>query len=123
MFVNLSNHPSKLWSQQQIEAAIKIAGEIEDIPFPQIDPKASLGEVQEIADKFFAEILILKEKSKNEKFAVLAIGEFTFTYLIINLCRNSNIPVYCSTTVRVTSIDKEGNKISIFNFERFREYF
>ena len=33
MFLNLSNHPSANWSQEQTEAAMRLYGEIVDLPW------------------------------------------------------------------------------------------
>lgn len=38
MLLNLSNHPSSLWCDEQIKAAETLFGEIVDLPFPQVDP-------------------------------------------------------------------------------------
>lgn len=49
MFINVSNHPSSKWSQAQKDAA---GGEILDIPFPNINPRASTWEVEAMASEF-----------------------------------------------------------------------
>lgn len=38
MLLNLSNHPSSLWCDEQKKAAETLFGEIVDLPFPQVDP-------------------------------------------------------------------------------------
>ena len=38
IFINCSNHPSRYWSREQIEAAEQY-GEVVDIRFPIVDPE------------------------------------------------------------------------------------
>ena len=40
-FVNLTNHPSAQWEPEQTEAALALAEQIEDVPFPIVPPEAS----------------------------------------------------------------------------------
>lgn len=40
MFVNVSNHSSKMWSAEQLAATSKY-GEIVDVQFPNIEPQLS----------------------------------------------------------------------------------
>lgn len=38
MLLNLSNHPSSYWPDNQMEWAINIYGKVKDLPFPHVDP-------------------------------------------------------------------------------------
>ena len=122
MFINLSNHPSSKWSEEQREAAAKY-GEITDIDFPVIDPKADTESVKtlasEMADRIFS--LISSEES-----AVLVQGEFTYAYNVVSILKAKGIRVVAATTARevVEETDTSGATIkkAIFRFIRFREY-
>ena len=52
-FINFSNHASNNWGEDQKREAQKW-GEIKDIPFPKVDPKAGKQEIQAIAESYTA---------------------------------------------------------------------
>jgi len=68
LFINISNHPSAGWSEEQREAAIALAtardddgeiiaeGKIVDIPFPSVDPAARWQQVYKLAQKLREQI-------------------------------------------------------------------
>ncbi len=121
MFVNFSNHSSTTWDDRQYKAA-NYYGEIIDIPFPEVPPISGEEDVEKLATRYADKIL--KEISAND--AVMVQGEFTLTYAVINLLRQSGIKVVsaCSERDVVERIDEHGNTIrkSKFRFVRFREY-
>lgn len=119
MFVNLSNHRSKNWSEKQIEAAREY-GEIIDIPFPNVDPYWSEKEIDDLVEVYLKKILGIYNP------VVMIQGEFSFTYKLINRCKEYNIKVVTSCSKRKSSEykDKQGitHKESLFEFIQFREY-
>lgn len=123
MLINLSNHPSSKWSKEQIEAAKQAYGTIADLGFPEILPSSSLAQVKQISRKYFAEIKNLLIQSKVENNAIHVMGEFTFTFNLLEMLKQNNIPAVASTTSREVFEDEKGNKISKFNFIRFRNYY
>ena len=50
ILINLSNHPSHLWSNVQLDTA-KDIGEIRDIPFPMVDEDADKKVVFDLAEQ------------------------------------------------------------------------
>ena len=116
MFINLSNHPSDRWSEDQRKAAHSLAGYIQDLPFPQIDPNASRKDVERLALEYF-------EKIKKYACPVHVMGESTFVYHFVKLCEQDGIPCYASTTKRVAMENPDGSKTSVFEFVQFRRYF
>ncbi len=117
IFLNLSNHPSSQWEENQIEAA-KEYGEIEDMPFPAILPDATENETQEIAKDYLDKIL---EKAGNANITVHIMGEMTFTYALVSLLKAEGITCLASTTNRIAE-EQGSKKTSEFHFVRFREY-
>ncbi len=120
-FVNFSNHPSSKWSQEQIEAAKSMApdGELNDVAFPFVPPSADENEIKDIAQKYIAEIL-----NKNPA-AVMCMGEFGVCYHVISALKNTGIKVVYSCTERRSeerTTDSGTEKVSVFQFVRFREY-
>jgi len=130
MFFNISNHPSKNWDKKQIDEAIAIdsfvmegewsKGQITDIPFPNIPPRASTEEVikitsevvQQVKDKRFSDSFILD--------SAMVMGEFSACFYIIRELMNIGINVFVATTERVVT-EKDGVKTTVFNFVQFRE--
>ena len=76
MFLNVSNHPSDKWSQEQLAAA-EMYGSVRDFPFPVISPYWDIARVSALADALFKEI------SDMHPDAVLCQGEMTMTYQLV----------------------------------------
>lgn len=116
MFINLTNHPSSGWSEEQLKAA-KQYGEIVDISFPNIEPYFSSNDVNELADVVAEGI-----KELDEHPVVHVMGEMTFTYAVVSRLKALGIVCVASTTERNTIMSPDGKKISEFKFVQFREY-
>ena len=116
MFINLTNHPSENWSEEQLTAARKY-GEIVDISFPVIEPFFTKAEVDELADITVEEI-----KNLDNNPVVHVMGEMTFTYAIVKRLKARGISCVASTTERLVRMTPDGKKVSEFKFVQFREY-
>ena len=123
MLINLSNHPSSIWSEEQVKSAKDNYDRIIDLVFPDIYPAADLKEVERIVRKYFTDIKNILTQSKDENNAVHLMGEFTFTFNLLEMLKQNNIHAVASTTSREVFEDEKGNKISKFNFIRFRNYY
>lgn len=121
MLINLSNHPSNQWSENQLKAAQRKFGNVIDIPFPHISPKANSKQVMVKAQKYFKRVLRILKSSKDKSNAVHLMGELTFVFHLTQMLKKKNIKVIASTTDRIVE-EKDDKKIVIFNFVRFREY-
>jgi len=125
MLINLSNHPSENWSSNQKSDANNKFSEIADIQFPHIDPEANEKYIMELAN-FYRDkcINLFKERSgyNDNDNAVHIMGEFTFTFALINLLISKGIKCIASTTKRIIK-ELENNKREVtFEYVRFREY-
>lgn len=118
MFLNLSNHPSTLWSAEQLSAAAQY-GEIQDLPFPAIDPAADETIIDELVDQYFDEII---EISKGKNLTVHLMGEMTFTFALVRRLQGAGIACVASTSVRSSIEVAQGKKQIEFQFVRFRNY-
>jgi hypothetical protein len=118
MLINLSNHPSSLWSEEQLFAA-SIYGEIYDISFPAIDANGDEQYISILADTYKDKVLQL---SGNEKIYVHVMGEMTFVYAFLERMRKLSIICIASTTKRIATESEDGKKESLFKFVRFRKY-
>ncbi len=120
IFINLSNHPSSQWGEDQLAAARKL-GKITDIPFPAIDPQTPPEKIQNCAKSLFSFIRALGKP------VVMVQGEFTFTYQLVRLLQEAGIRavVSCSRRVSEEYVDEKGAtvKVSSFRFEGFRDYY
>ena len=119
MLINLSNHPSSLWSKQQLAAAEQY-GEVVDIPFPLISPYASEEEIETLVEDYRQRVLAY------EKPVVMLQGEFVFTYRLVKQLKKDGILVLASSTDRKTVENQETDgsttKTSVFEFVGFRAY-
>lgn len=119
MIINFSNHPSEHWGIGQKREAEKW-GEIIDIPFPEVNPKAGELIIIEMAKKITDQIM------EYEPDAVMCQGEFTLCFAVIQRLRERGVKVVaaCSGRRIIEETDESGcsEKRVIFEFERFREY-
>lgn len=120
MLINLSNHPSVNWSEEQTISAEQQFGQIVDIPFPAVDPYASEDVVAAIADEYCQ--LVLETACGQEYVAVHLMGEMTLTFALLQQLSANGILCVASTTQRDTVEYPDGRKESVFNFVRFRKY-
>jgi methionine aminopeptidase len=115
MMINLSNHPSTAWEIKQYQNAVQEFHEVIDMMFPFINPEANAIEIDLLVENYFAEIKKLVPQ------AVHIMGELTFTFRMVTKLKNVGITCIASTTKR-NVIEKDGAKVSRFEFVKFREY-
>ncbi len=119
MLLNLSNHPSTAWSEEQLRAGREQYGEVQDMPFPNVPPEADVEAVCRLAADYAQRICALLPRP----LAVHVMGEMTFTYQLVSLLRAAGVMCVASTTVRDVVEEEGGVKVSRFRFVRFRSYF
>lgn len=118
-FINISNHPSNTWSEKQLNTAKKY-GQVIDIAFPDIPAiyrtEDLRYEVASVAQKVRNYIL------SGDHVTLHIMGEMTFTYMLIDYFScNDKVTCVASTTRRMVE-EKDGVKLSKFEFVQFREY-
>lgn len=121
IFVNLSNHPSNKWCQEQKEAVGKIVpdAQIVDFPFPSVDSSLNEAQILKLAEQLLAEITAL------DPCVVMCQGEFGLIYCIVTLMKKMGIKTVYGCSERITTEKQTKNgieKISTFSFVKFREY-
>lgn len=119
VFINLSNHRSNNWDENQINEAKKY-GEIIDIDFPVVNPLADEKAISDLVNKYY-DIIISKAENVSD-ITVHLMGEMTFTVQLVKKLQNSGITCVASTSVRTVTDLGNGSKNVIFKFERFRIY-
>ena len=117
MFINLTNHPSEKWSDEQMKAAHDY-GEVLDMSFPIIEPNFTREDVLHLVKVFVEKI----EGIKDDNTVVHVMGEMTFTHNLVNALKGMGIPCLASTTERDVTTTRDGKKISEFKFVQFRNY-
>lgn len=127
MLINLSNHPSHLWSAEQTKAAKEQYGEIVDLPFPQIASDADIDSVIALAEEYVNKCLKMMHYTDVHTFdfdrnTVHVMGEMTFTYNVVRYLRQMAFRPVASTTERISEVDANGVKTSVFKFKQFRGY-
>ena len=123
MLINLSNHPSIKWPENQLKAAIKEFNEIVDLSFPAINPAIDENELLALANNYAEKCLQQFNSATNQhlKNAVHIMGELTFCFALVSLLQKKGIRCIASTTKRI-AIQNGLTKTSGFEFVRFREY-
>ena len=117
MFINLTNHPSEHWGEEQLAAAHRF-GEIVDIPFPVIEPTYTKDDILRLVEEYAKRI----NGMKADHIVVHVMGEMTFTYNMVKTLKESCIKCVASTTERLVNLMPNGTKVSEFMFVQFREY-
>lgn len=117
MLINLSNHPSALWEAAQLKAA-HIYGEVEDMPFPVVEPEMSTADVARLAETYAEKLL----NRYGTSITVHVMGEMTFTYQVVCHLKAKGICCVASTTERMVQMASNLQKVSEFQFVQFREY-
>ena len=118
LLVNLSNHPSACWSGEQKQAALKLAPEIRDLPFPAVPPEAETREIDALADEVVAR---LKTAAPGATHAMVQ-GDFTLAHALVGKLQQMGIVCVAATTRREVIEQSGGSNTTRFNFVRFREY-
>lgn len=116
MFINLTNHPSENWSEEQLSAARQY-GEVVDMPFPAIDPHITKEDIL----KYVCLYMQMIEDIREAEMVVHIMGEMTFTHNMVNALKAAGITCLASTTER-NMVMMDGKKVSEFTFVQFREY-
>lgn len=120
MLINLTNHPYELWGEKLRESAAKEYGDVVEMPYPSVDPAWSKQELKEVVDSYYSRIVELKPT------AVLAAGEMTFLFMLVDKLLKEGIKVINTCSKRVVTEEKKpdgtSEKKSVFVFECFREY-
>ena len=118
LLVNLSNHPSACWSDAQKHAALELAPEIRDLPFPAVPPEAGAREIVALADEVVAR---LTREAPGATHAMVQ-GEFTLAHALVGKLQQMGIVCIAATTRREVVEQSGGTQTTRFNFVRFREY-
>ena len=117
--LNISNHPSSTWTSAQTTAAEKLSGfPVVDIPFPKVDPEWTTQDIYNLAQHYLSEYVDLFSHDS----CVHIMGEYTFTYTMVNVLQRCGVDCYAATTVRNTQMLEDGTKLSKFEFVQFRRY-
>lgn len=119
VFLNLSNHPSDGWSNEQKISALSLGcAEIVDEPFPNVDP---MWDLQQVAEKAREVVDSIFKKHGNRIVHAMVEGEFSMTVELVKRLQGKGVKCYVATTERDVVMEGDVKK-SRFRFKRFREY-
>lgn len=116
--INLTNHPSSLWNENQREKALKLADKIVDYAFPNVMPDSTEEEISVLANKVFEDVISLHSKD----IIVHLMGEFTLCFALLKRFQQEGIVCVASCTERNVIERDNGERITRFEFKRFRKY-
>lgn len=118
-FINVSNHPSSKWSSAQVQAALALAENIIDVPFPNVPSTASTEDVKALAAEVAAKV-------PETASIALVQGEMTLTVSLVRQlqARGINVVAACSERRSVETVNPDGSvtKTAVFEFVQFRSY-
>ena len=119
MFLNLTNHPSALWSIEQMTAAQQY-GKVMDMPFPNVPPDMDESGVEKMAQEIYSKVKALQPD------IVMCQGEMTLTYSLVRLFKEAGIKTVAACSERCTQErqkpDGSTEKTAVFMFRQFRNY-
>jgi len=121
VFVNLSNHPSDKWSEEQTRAVLAVPcpiapiNKIVDVSFPAVDPADDTPVLAKVAEKIIHDL-------PPGTVAALVQGEYILSTLIVQGLQALSIDCYTATTHRNVIDLPDGKKLTEFKFERLRKY-
>jgi len=113
ILVNLSNHPSERWSDQQKFGFDQIV----DIPFPEIQIDSNFDMV---ADSIYDRIRSNGCNPSNS--TIMVQGQHPATFSIVACLINSGWTVLAAHTPRVVTDNPDGSKTSVFKFNGYQKY-
>lgn len=120
MFVNFSNHALDQWNEEQKAAALELGGEIFTVPFPNVPATATAEEVDRLAERSVAEILL-----HEPEFAMVQ-GEFTLAFAVTRklLAAGVRCVAACSERDKKVIVNPDGTTTAtaVFKFVQFREF-
>lgn len=121
VFLNLSNHPSAGWSDEQRHAALALGcRSLEDLPFPGVPPEADEAELATLA------AATLEAAMEHKPAAAMVAGEPGLVALLVAGLQARGVRCYTATTRReaVEALQADGTvrKTSTFRFVRWRAY-
>jgi hypothetical protein len=118
MLINLTNHPSEKWGEEQMNAAISAYNDVIDYPFPSVSPNATEEDINHIAQNTVMDIT----RKYGLNITIHIMGEFTLCYALIKMFKTNGVRCIASCTERIAKELSNGCKISEFHFIKFREY-
>jgi len=118
MLLNLSNHPSTRWTNEQLKAAESF-GHIVDLPFPEVNPIGDEKYIDQLAHEYSIKV---KDFGGVDGLTVHIMGEMTFTFALVNKLKGEGVECIASTTERIVSELGNGQKQASFRFVKFRKY-
>ncbi len=136
LFINVSNHPMKGWSQEQLKAATVLGEDgTFEVQFPQVGPEWSKGDIRLESVRIYDLILSrisewmdshpLSAALSTPKVTVHLMGEQSLFFCLANFLLDKGFSVVVSTTerktVETTLPDGSTKKEANFQFVKFRE--
>jgi len=117
--VNLSNHHSKIWSDEQKKEWDYII----DVPFPEIPTHYTTKDVERIVDEYGKKLDKIIEAEDGKSLYIMVQGEPSFTCMMQNVIALDMIAGcwdFAYPVLERTTIEENGEKINKMKFVRWR---
>lgn len=115
-FINISKHPVKTWSREQVMAASEIGGAIIDYPFPNVSPFDDEAAITKLAGRVVDDVV------KGEHKHAMVMGEYALTIAIVNLLMDHGVTCYVAALDYGFGKEHRGQQtMEVRPFIRFRE--
>ncbi len=101
-------------------AQARAYGEIIDIPFMPVGPALSTEQVHALAEEIVSSIIA--DYPDKDETVIMLQGEMTLSFRMVSLLQEKGYRCVASTSERICTIDEEGNRVTRFEFCRFRQY-
>lgn len=115
VFLNISNHPSDKWTEEQTDAAKKFTTSVVDVKPPMVPPTYSIEDVEELCR-------VLVNSIPEMATHAMVSTEYTLTASIVRNLQGKGIICYAATTERSILEIAPNKKTVVFKFIRFRRY-
>lgn len=114
VFLNLSNHPSDGWPDEQVAAASAVAPRLVDMPFPDVDPHLDEDGMETLVEKLLSRV-------PRDTTAAMVQGEFTLSFRLVQALEATGVRCFAATTERRV-VESPRGKHSRFGFVQLRRY-
>ena len=118
--INISNHPSNKWTDEQKKGYAKI----HDLAFPNISPTMWANELDELVTEFTMAIvdIVNKNHAVGIETHCMIMGEMVFTYRLVSALKLRGVICLAATSERMVEEKPDGEKTVRFEFRGWRSY-
>jgi hypothetical protein len=115
VFLNLSNHPSATWGEEQRRGPLALAERLVDHPFPVVPPAADGAELARLVQATLAGL-------PERLVGAMVQGEYVVSALLVQALQARAVPCFVATTERSVQVGPDGAVSRRFGFVAWRAW-